>query len=847
MQGGNGQLSRAVQARYGLPETFKTVGPFPFAGMNTQASRLAIQDNEFFWQENYLKIGDGNLRTVPDLGPALFTAADGRTIVSFFWFNIGLDTLCAVFFDDGSAVQVDTLGAVTNIVARGTRAFYAPGGSLPATVQWGSVYLLVANNNTPNDYWAWDGGVLYAAGGVGPQTVLTASGSNYIGPPSITPFGGHGSGIVLSADISNGSVTAINVLSPGTGYIVGDTVQAIFSGGGSDTAARLVAGLAFSPLNEIILLDGGSGYPSAPTVHISGGGGAGAAAHAILTGGSVSSIVLDSPGSGYSFAPTITFSGGVFHPAVAAATLVAGGIGGIVITDGGTNYFGIPTLTITGGGGSGATARAVLSGPGPIETITVDNGGTGYTTLPTITITDGGAGTGAAAIVTGVQNGVITQITVTHAGSGYTSPVIAFSSGAASATANIGAGSIVAVLIDNIGGGYTDAPAVIVQPGLNGAASATLQLMPFGISGDSLETYQSQVWVQHPYQSGLVPTGGVRQSSAPGSIADFATSSGGLSESNTDRFLRSRYTAIRQANGFLYPFGDSSVGVISNVQVQGNPPTKTLTSQNTDPQTGTSWRDTMQDFSRTIVFANPFGVFGLFGGAVTKISGPMDRIFQDAALPTSPDPLAVGQPITPTAAVANLYNRKVYLLLMCISDPFTGGTRNAMVCWNEKDWSIVSQSATLIYIGTQEIASDLAAWGTDGRALYPLMAAPSGSLLKTLATKLYGAAQPYITKLGRVVYVQAENFAADTRAPLFDLTIDAEYASFPTSPPQIAFPPNAPLPATALRPAVSCPLLMAPTGDVYGQQLGVTVRSLDADHSIYNLLVATEDESAIFG
>lgn len=846
---GDGRLARSVQQRFGLPDTFKTTGPFPFGGMDTQGSRIAIEDPEAFWQENYIKIGAGNVRTVPDIGAALYAleSFDLRRIISFFWYNIGLTVYCVVFFDDGSAVQVDRAGNVSPIVAA-PFAFYQAGGPLPATVQWGSIYLLISNNNTSNDYWIWDGALLYQAGTIGPIVSLTSGGSGYVSAPTITVFGGHGFGAVVTATVANGSVTSVQVVNPGVGYIVGDIVQTLFSGGGGGTSAELTAGLGGAGVSEAIVLAGGSGYLVAPTVGFVGGSGAGATATANLTGGVVTSITVTASGAGYVIAPIVTFtpvSGG--SGAQARAVLFPSSVAVINVVNGGTTFFGIPVLTIRGGFGTGATAVATLGGPGPISTITVTNGGSGYVALPTVTITDGGSGTGATAVVTGVLGGVITEITVTAGGTDYTAPVVTFSAGAAAATANIGAGAITSVTVTNPGQGYTDAPAVIVQPGLNTAASGTIDLMPFGVSGDSIETYQSQVWVQHPHQTGTVPTGGVRLSSAPGSVTDFATSDGGLDETNTDRFLRARYTAIRQANGFLYPFGDSSVGVISNVQVQGNAPTKTLTSQNTDPQTGTNWRDSIQDFSRTIVFANPFGVYGLFGGAVTKLSGKMDRVFQDADLPISDDPRATGQPVTPTSAVANLYNRKVYLLLMSIKDPFTLQYQNKMVCWNEQDWSIVSQSADLIYIGTQEVNSQLAAWGTDGRRLYPLMTTPSPSLQKTWSTKLYGAQQPYIVKGARMVYVQAENFADPTRAPLFTLTLDTEYASFPMASPQIAFPPNAPLPATAIAPPVACPVLMAPTGDIPGAQIGVTLRSTGADHSVYNLQIATEDNEPLFG
>jgi predicted secreted hydrolase len=77
-------------------------------------------------------------------------------------------------------------------------------------------------------------------------------------------------------------------------------------------------------LSAIEIVDGGSGYTSAPSVEISGGGGVLALALAVKPGadGTVKTIVL-----------------------------VSGGLG----------FTSVPTVTITGGGGSGATARAVHS------------------------------------------------------------------------------------------------------------------------------------------------------------------------------------------------------------------------------------------------------------------------------------------------------------------------------------------------------------------------------------------------------------------------------------------------------------------------------------------------------
>jgi autotransporter-associated beta strand protein len=62
---------------------------------------------------------------------------------------------------------------------------------------------------------------------------------------------------------------------------------------------------------------------------------------------------------------------------------------------GGSGYVGEPIVQITGGGGTGATARAVLTG-GTVTGFVITNPGSGYTSAPTVNLL-GGGGTGASA------------------------------------------------------------------------------------------------------------------------------------------------------------------------------------------------------------------------------------------------------------------------------------------------------------------------------------------------------------------------------------------------------------------------------------------------------------------
>ena len=76
--------SKAQREALGIPTGWKVYSAFPFAGVNQSASRTAIDDKEWYWAENFLRINDGNLRTLWDAGPAFYTAPSGRTIVELF-------------------------------------------------------------------------------------------------------------------------------------------------------------------------------------------------------------------------------------------------------------------------------------------------------------------------------------------------------------------------------------------------------------------------------------------------------------------------------------------------------------------------------------------------------------------------------------------------------------------------------------------------------------------------------------------------------------------------------------------------------------------------------------------
>jgi hypothetical protein len=747
------QLSARAAQQLGLPEGMKTYGPYPFGGMNAQDAPHAIEDNEFTWLENFVKLGKGQLRTLWDHGTPFYTVPVGKTIIYHVFYSIGVDLYCMAFLSDGKAVQIDMATLAQTAVDPGvTTPFYDPlSGYLPFGKQWGSTYLLICNRNQVNDYWAWDGSLLYGAGTAAPRGVnLLSGGFNYSTTPTVAAYGGSGSGMTFTTTVDTGRVTLIEITNPGTGYLPGDVVQLQFTGGGSDDSAVLQAALSAGEVGGVAVTAQGAGYTTA-AINFSGGGGAGAAGTVTLSAGKVTGVTITSPGTGYTSAPSAAITGDGAGATV-QPVLAPAGVSSITVVDGGSGFTSVPLITLQGGGGSGATAIAVLT-PTSAARVEITAGGSGYTSAPAVSFT-GGGGAGDLSAYATLTGSSVSSITITNAGTGYTSAVeVVFTGGGGS-----GAGarviyvptSIASVQVEAVGQFYTDAPEVLVTPGANNSAYATVSLMPFGISGSAMETFLSRVWIVDPADSptSTIPAGNLYSFSAASSIIDFSTSGGGGDGQNTDSFLQRKYVNVRQSNGYLYFFGDGSVSVVSNITTSGTPSVTTYNYQNADPQSGLAFRDSLFEFGRSLIFANDTGVYGLYGGSVTNISVKVQQLFNDA------DFTVTG--VTPSGAIAVIFNVKHYLFLVTLTDP-DDVKRNVMVAWNEKDWMIFSQSFDLVAISTQKDGSDYFAYGTNGSVIFKLFASPSTDLTKKFDTKVYGSDRPFMQRQTLATYMTAQD------------------------------------------------------------------------------------------
>ncbi len=253
------------------------------------------------------------------------------------------------------------------------------------------------------------------------------------------------------------------------------------------------------PLMGLNLLNGGTGYVTAPDVTISGGGGSGASATAYLSGAWISAVNVTNRGSGYTSIPDVainTISGS--GSGAAAYVTITRVVNTITVSNGGSGYTTAPTVRIFGGNGGGATATAVVSG-GAVTSVIVTNGGSGYTSVPSISFSGGGGRNArATASITGVVNG----ITVTNNGTGYAATdtvSVSITNGGgtgAAAAAVILPGFVSSLVLDNPGTGYFSAPTVTFTNGGGSGAAAeavgiTLPLEPKAIHDEMGAAYDT--------------------------------------------------------------------------------------------------------------------------------------------------------------------------------------------------------------------------------------------------------------------------------------------------------------------------------------------------------------------
>jgi hypothetical protein len=703
-----------------------------FAGVNTSTTRTGVPDQQAYWLDGFMPLAPRNLRTLWGVGSQLYSAPAGVTIVFYFFFNLKAAEYVAIFLSDGSAVQVNTAtGAQTTIMA--THTISTPSVTSIGCSQYGQQYLVIVANQV-NGYWIWNGTTLFGAGSLSPTTSLTNLGGGYTAPPLVTASGGHGSGATFVATITNGLVTSVVPINAGSGYLPTDVVTLNFTGGNSaGTGASLVANMVFL----------GSGTAASISLSFSFYG------QDTVLGATwvVSGIQINNPGSGYTTAAQVFVGGPVLGfgfvngsssgweigaPSIAITSLgPTGQITGVRVVDNPANS---PPFFFVYGGGAPSAPVTVSSPSGAIfgvGSVTVAAGGSNYSSSISV-VASGGSPFTPATLSPTVLNGVIVAVTVVNSGT----------------YAN------------------SNPPAISVTNNVVTNAAGTATLMPQGIQGTAVSTFQQHVWVFN---------GANFNFTAPGSVIDFSTTDGGGSQQSNSNQLRVGYTQVISALGFMFLIGDSSMDYISNVQTSGSG-TTTYSLNNADPETGSPYPASVTTLGLDVIVANPNGIWSSSSGApFRRISEPLDGVYN--TVPAAGFNLNPFNGFQVSVAKATIFDKRVLMMLVPIVDPVSGQQANKLLMTQDtKRWWASTQDQPLTFIATQEINSVYIAWGTDGVHLYPLFQTPSSVFTKTAQSRLWDMPAGYdFTKSIVNLFAIAEFYGVSDLQ--YAVTVDSENGS----------------------------------------------------------------------
>ena len=272
------------------------------------------------------------------------------------------------------------------------------------------------------------------------------------------------------------------------------------------------------------------------------------------------------------------------------ASTLDSGLASITFTNGGTGFVGADVgkaLTISGGGGSGAAAVIVALSATTNTIANVIGTGTGWNTGNTITLVGGGASQSAVYTVA-AGGGVITSLTLSTPGYGYTSAPTNFTqtgSGTGVTPTYVQNFSVASISLTNAGNGYTPVPVVGSTVGSGSGLGAYANLSSLGlqasgvaqIGGDGKLTINAAI--TNGASATLTKIGvGVLILTASNTYASATTvSNGTLSACNTAGSATGSGTltvltnATFSGSGYIVPTGASGAQVTLNAGAHLSP------------------------------------------------------------------------------------------------------------------------------------------------------------------------------------------------------------------------------------------------------------------------------------
>jgi len=448
-------------------------------------------------------------------------------------------------------------------------------------------------------------------------------------------------------------------------------------------------------------------------------------------------------------------------------TLTVGSVGLVAISNVGSGYTSAPTVTISGPdetGGEQATAVCSIGVAGSgnaVTSVSLTNAGSGYTNAANLHVTfSGGGGSGATALaeIATFQQGTV-AIAVTNSGNGYTNgtlPVTVSGGGGtgAAGTAIVRNNAVQVVVMTNYGQNYTNNANITATISGGGGSGANLTAVVNNEPNIGIATFSGRVWVAFgrtvAYSASISPT-------------DFTSVSAGTVVL-TDSTLHGNIQQLLAANNFLYIFGDDSINVFSDVRVDTNGFTL-FTNTNISASVGSRLSNAIFPYFRSVLFMNDYGVYALVGSTTTKLSDPLDGLFDNIDFA---NPIYAGQVLLNNILCA-AFNFRYY------DDQFTNSYRYIQAVFFEKKWFLASQGNDMKFITSVPYGGKINMYGLENNRLYKLYDDVSASITSRVQTALLPLTDPIRTK-------QALKFGIEATLTLgasLNVTVDSENGSSP--------------------------------------------------------------------
>lgn len=249
----------------------------------------------------------------------------------------------------------------------------------------------------------------------------------------------------------------------------------------------------------------------------------------------------------------------------------------------------------------------------------------------------------------------------------------------------------------------------------NGASLSTLGgTTSAPTAGQCIATFAGRVWISN---------GRTINFSQPSSYTNFSAPGGNTII--TDSVLTSDIKQLLAANNFLYFFGDDSINVIADVQVNSAGTATLFSNTNISANSGTNLAQSIFPYFRAIWYMNSTGVYGLYGATPRKASDDLDGIFEN---------IDFSAPVT--GGTVEIFQQLCASFMFTYNDPDAGARKLIAVYFNKK-WFLASQNAALTRMATANVNAVDTMYGTDGDEFFRLFDDDEAEIDQLIVTALW--------------------------------------------------------------------------------------------------------------